>query len=104
MPGAVLTVHVVVGGAVTSGDPIVTLEAMKMEHVVVAPFDGRVVSDPQRDFVIKDPALPLDFFRAYDSTMADDGPFGPGWSHSYNVRLVFNCFECTGYSKSHSSK
>lgn len=42
MPGAVLTVHVTVGGTVAAGDPIVTLEAMKMEHVVVAPFDGRV--------------------------------------------------------------
>ena len=34
MPGAVLTVHVVAGDAVEAGDPIVTLEAMKMEHVV----------------------------------------------------------------------
>jgi acetyl-CoA/propionyl-CoA carboxylase, biotin carboxylase, biotin carboxyl carrier protein len=44
MPGAVLTVHVALGATVTAGDPIVTLEAMKMEHVVVAPFDG-VVSE-----------------------------------------------------------
>ncbi len=42
MPGAVLTVHVVAGDAVEAGDPIVTLEAMKMEHVVVAPSPGRV--------------------------------------------------------------
>jgi len=42
MPGAVLTVHVVVGASVTAGDPIVTLEAMKMEHVVVSPIDGVV--------------------------------------------------------------
>jgi acetyl-CoA/propionyl-CoA carboxylase biotin carboxyl carrier protein len=42
MPGAVLTVHVRIGGHVQAGDPVVTLEAMKMEHVVVAPVDGRV--------------------------------------------------------------
>jgi acetyl-CoA/propionyl-CoA carboxylase biotin carboxyl carrier protein len=42
MPGAVLTVHVATGQAVAAGDPIVTLEAMKMEHVVVASIAGRV--------------------------------------------------------------
>ena len=35
-------VHVAVGETVDAGDPIVTLEAMKMEHVVVAPAAGRV--------------------------------------------------------------
>ena len=33
MPGSVLAVHVAVGAAVDAGDPVVTLEAMKMEHV-----------------------------------------------------------------------
>jgi acetyl/propionyl-CoA carboxylase alpha subunit len=42
MPGAVLTVHVEVGQAVAVGDPIITLEAMKMEHVVAAAIAGRV--------------------------------------------------------------
>jgi acetyl-CoA/propionyl-CoA carboxylase biotin carboxyl carrier protein len=42
MPGAVLAVHVAVGAAVEPGDPVVTLEAMKMEHVVGAPIGGRV--------------------------------------------------------------
>jgi excisionase family DNA binding protein len=42
MPGSVLAVHVAVGAAVEAGDPIVTLEAMKMEHVVVAPITGTV--------------------------------------------------------------
>jgi len=42
MPGAVLTIHVAVGEAVEAGDPIVTLEAMKMEHVVVASIAGTV--------------------------------------------------------------
>ena len=42
MPGAVLAVHVGMGDTVEAGDPIVTLEAMKMEHVVVATRAGRV--------------------------------------------------------------
>ena len=42
MPGAVLAVHVAVGDDVDVGDPIATLEAMKMEHVVVAGIAGRI--------------------------------------------------------------
>jgi acetyl-CoA/propionyl-CoA carboxylase biotin carboxyl carrier protein len=42
MPGAVFTVHVTEGQTVETGDPIVTVEAMKMEHVVAAPSSGRV--------------------------------------------------------------
>jgi acetyl-CoA/propionyl-CoA carboxylase biotin carboxyl carrier protein len=44
MPGAVLAVHVVAGAAVEAGGQLVTLEAMKMEHVVAAPIAGRVAS------------------------------------------------------------
>ena len=42
MPGSVIAVHVAVGGSVEAGDPVVTLEAMKMEHVVGAPVGGTV--------------------------------------------------------------
>ncbi|HEY3164060.1 MAG TPA: biotin carboxylase N-terminal domain-containing protein [Candidatus Limnocylindrales bacterium] len=42
MPGAVIAVHVEHGARVAGGDPIVTLEAMKMEHVVTAPGPGTV--------------------------------------------------------------
>ena len=42
MPGAVLRVHAPVGGVVAAGDPVVTLEAMKMEHVVVTSIAGRI--------------------------------------------------------------
>ncbi len=42
MPGSVLAVHVAVGESVAPGDPIATLEAMKMEHVVVATGPGRI--------------------------------------------------------------
>jgi excisionase family DNA binding protein len=42
MPGTVVGVHAIAGQSVEAGDPLVTLEAMKMEHVVVAPASGRV--------------------------------------------------------------
>jgi biotin carboxyl carrier protein len=44
MPGRVIAIHVPPGGRVEAGGPVVTLEAMKMEHAVVAPIDG-VVAD-----------------------------------------------------------
>jgi acetyl-CoA/propionyl-CoA carboxylase biotin carboxyl carrier protein len=43
MPGSVLRLHVGQGAVVAPGDPVVTLEAMKMEHVVAAAIGGRVV-------------------------------------------------------------
>jgi biotin carboxyl carrier protein len=42
MPGTVLAVHVEAGAVVEPGDPLVTLEAMKMEHVVTAPGPGTI--------------------------------------------------------------
>jgi propionyl-CoA carboxylase alpha chain len=42
MPGTVLRVHATPGQAVDAGDPMITLEAMKMEHVVAAVVAGRV--------------------------------------------------------------
>ena len=40
MPGAVVAVHVADGARVARGERIVTIEAMKMEHPVIAPHDG----------------------------------------------------------------
>ena len=42
MPGKVTQLPVKVGDAVAKGQPLVTLEAMKMEHVLQAPFAGVV--------------------------------------------------------------
>ena len=42
MPGRVISVDVRQGDEVTKGQKLVTLEAMKMEHSMVAPFDGLV--------------------------------------------------------------
>jgi biotin carboxyl carrier protein len=42
MPGGIVALHRRAGDAVEAGDPIATLEAMKMEHVVAAPHAGTV--------------------------------------------------------------
>ncbi len=42
MPGSVIAVHVAQGQAVTKGQPLVVVEAMKMEHTLAAPLDGTV--------------------------------------------------------------
>ena len=42
MPGRIISVDVAAGDAVTKGQKLVTLEAMKMEHSLVAPFEGTV--------------------------------------------------------------
>jgi 3-methylcrotonyl-CoA carboxylase alpha subunit len=42
MPGRVISVEVRQGDRVTKGQKLLTLEAMKMEHGLVAPFDGLV--------------------------------------------------------------
>ena len=44
MPGKIVACPVKPGDTVLKGDPIITLEAMKMEHVLTAPFDGVVES------------------------------------------------------------
>ncbi|NRQ38083.1 biotin/lipoyl-binding protein [Nonomuraea sp. NN258] len=44
MPGSVLRVEVEAGDRVAKGQPVVVLEAMKMEHQVAAPADGVVAA------------------------------------------------------------
>ncbi|MBX7264804.1 ATP-grasp domain-containing protein [Micromonospora sp. Llam7] len=46
LPGAVARVHVEVGQRVAAGDLLLTLEAMKLEHPVLAPTDGVVTELP----------------------------------------------------------
>jgi len=42
MPGRVVKLHVALGDRVAHGQPLVVLEAMKMEHTIQAPDSGRV--------------------------------------------------------------
>ena len=39
-----VAVHVAVGDTVKAGQPVITLDAMKMEHVHAAPIAGRVIA------------------------------------------------------------
>jgi 3-methylcrotonyl-CoA carboxylase alpha subunit len=42
LPGTIVAVHVANGQKVARGTPLVTVEAMKMEHTLTAPYDGVV--------------------------------------------------------------
>jgi acetyl/propionyl-CoA carboxylase alpha subunit len=42
MPGKIVATPAKPGDTVTKGQPVVVLEALKMEHALVAPFDGVV--------------------------------------------------------------
>jgi acetyl/propionyl-CoA carboxylase alpha subunit len=44
MPGRITLVSIQAGAEVAAGAPLITLEAMKMEHVLRAPFAGKVES------------------------------------------------------------
>jgi propionyl-CoA carboxylase alpha chain len=42
MPGSVVAVHAAVGDEVAEGQPILVMEAMKMQHTIAAPYAGTV--------------------------------------------------------------
>jgi 3-methylcrotonyl-CoA carboxylase alpha subunit len=42
MPGRIVSLSVTRGQSVKQGQPLLALEAMKMEHSLIAPFDGSV--------------------------------------------------------------
>ncbi len=44
MPGLVLDIHVVQGQEIKKGEPVLVLEAMKMENILKSPADGKIKS------------------------------------------------------------
>ena len=42
MPGRVTRLMVETGSTVRRGQPLMVIEAMKMEHTIIAPADGKV--------------------------------------------------------------
>jgi 3-methylcrotonyl-CoA carboxylase alpha subunit len=62
MPGKVIAVDVAAGEAVTKGQRLLVLEAMKMEHTIVAPGDGRIAAlRYAEDDQVEEGAVLLDF-------------------------------------------
>ena len=59
MPGMVLKILVTVGQEVTKGTPLLILEAMKMEHQIVAPRDGTVKAINCREGELVQPGIDL---------------------------------------------
>lgn len=59
MPGVVTRVMVAIGDAVTPGQPLVALEAMKMEHVIRAPREGRIRAIAARPGEMVNGGVPL---------------------------------------------
>lgn len=59
MPGMVLKILVKVGDVVQNGTPLVILEAMKMEHTIVAHQDGTVKSINCREGEMVQPGVDL---------------------------------------------
>lgn len=59
MPGLVLSIKVEAGQEVKKGDPVLILEAMKMENVIKSPTDGVVkeIKISERDAVDKNQTL-----------------------------------------------
>tara|TARA_R110002051_G_scaffold92450_2_gene162129 strand:+ start:668 stop:1153 length:486 start_codon:yes stop_codon:yes gene_type:complete len=46
MPGLILDIHVAPGQSVKEGEPLLILEAMKMENIITSPRDGVIKSVP----------------------------------------------------------
>ncbi|MFC2170499.1 acetyl-CoA carboxylase biotin carboxyl carrier protein subunit [Calditrichota bacterium] len=59
MPGKVIKVLVQLGDTVEEGQPVVIVEAMKMEHVLRAPKAGKIASIACQEGQHADPGVPL---------------------------------------------
>ena len=63
MPGNILKVNVVAGQAVKAGEPLVVLEAMKMENDIMAPKNGTVTQVLVQRGATVETGAPLVFIR-----------------------------------------
>ncbi|MFZ1680774.1 MAG: acetyl/propionyl/methylcrotonyl-CoA carboxylase subunit alpha [Rhizobiaceae bacterium] len=61
MPGLVKLVRVAPGEAVTKGQPLLVLEAMKMEHTISAPHDGTIAEIAPEGAQVRDGAVLVRF-------------------------------------------
>ncbi|HEX8251522.1 MAG TPA: biotin/lipoyl-containing protein [Thermoanaerobaculia bacterium] len=63
MPGLVLKILVKQGDVVAKGAPLLILEAMKMEHQIVAPKDGTIAAINCREGELVQPGIELVTFQ-----------------------------------------
>ena len=63
MPGVVLKLMAAAGDVVTKGAPLLVLEAMKMEHQIVAPRDGKIAAVNCREGDMVQPGVELVTFE-----------------------------------------
>ena len=61
MPGLVKIVRATAGGAVKKGQPLLVLEAMKMEHTIAAPHDGVIAEIATQGAQVSDGAVLVRF-------------------------------------------
>lgn len=73
MPGKVLEVLVAVGDAVTEGQVLLIMEAMKMEHAIKAPHDGVVTEISAAVDQMVEPGKPLVAVEADDVPESSGG-------------------------------
>jgi 3-methylcrotonyl-CoA carboxylase alpha subunit len=63
MPGVVLKILASAGDVVVKGAPLLVLEAMKMEHQIVAPRDGKITAVNCREGDMVQPGVELVTFE-----------------------------------------
>ncbi|MER8462237.1 acetyl/propionyl/methylcrotonyl-CoA carboxylase subunit alpha [Mesorhizobium sp. M1396] len=70
MPGLVKLVRVAKGDAVTRGQPLLILEAMKMEHTIAAPHDGVIAEIATEGAQVTDGTVLVRFVEDQDASTA----------------------------------
>jgi acetyl-CoA/propionyl-CoA carboxylase biotin carboxyl carrier protein len=71
MPGSVIAVRAAPGAVVAAGDPVVVVEAMKMEHTLTAPVAGIVE-------LLVDSGVQVQVDQVLARILADESPDSPG--------------------------
>ncbi|WP_136622322.1 MULTISPECIES: acetyl/propionyl/methylcrotonyl-CoA carboxylase subunit alpha [Mesorhizobium] len=70
MPGLVKLVRVAKGDAVIKGQPLLILEAMKMEHTIAAPHDGVIAEIATEGAQVTDGTVLVRFVEGHDASTA----------------------------------
>ncbi|GLX03765.1 biotin carboxylase N-terminal domain-containing protein [Microbispora sp. NBRC 16548] len=78
MPGTVLRVEVKPGDMVEAGQPVVVLEAMKMEHLIVSPASGTVAAVHVTPGAQVEAGVPLAVIEPSPPREPDGGPHPEG--------------------------